>query len=114
MSDWKTLFAEVVQPAVARSKVLKSLEVGRGMLKDSGRILRQDFDGDDIVVFADEAGFGAAGDGFRRECRARPDSPCARISFPAHPRPKASVELARSFEPLLAGATPFRWRSDPG
>ena len=104
MSGWETELAETVQPALARAKYLKSLEVGRGVLAQAGETLRRDFTGDRIVVFADDAGFAAAGDRFVESARAAGFSVDTHV-IPARPRPKASAELAETFMPLIAGKT---------
>ncbi len=101
MNDWEELLETVAKPAVARSQTLKSLAVGPGLLAQSGEILKQAFEFDRLVVFADEAGFGAAGDAFVKSASAAGFTVATHI-IPAHPRPMASVELAQTFEPLIA------------
>ena len=102
MSGWETEREQIVAPALARAKYLKSLEVGRGVLAKSSETLRRDFDADQIVVFADSAGFAAAGAPFVQAARASDFSVDTHV-IPARPRPKASAELAETFIPLIAG-----------
>lgn len=102
MPGWETELAETVQPALARAKYLKSLEVGRGALARAGETLRRDFTANRIVVFADSAGFAAAGDRFLESASAAGFQIDTHV-IPARPRPKASAELAETFMPLIAG-----------
>ncbi|MBU1175885.1 MAG: sn-glycerol-1-phosphate dehydrogenase [Alphaproteobacteria bacterium] len=104
MSDWESEIRAIAQPAIARSKAIASLEVGRGILRDAGDIIRRDFDGTNVVVFADEAGFAAAGPAFVASAERAGFAVRAHV-IPARPRPKASAELSESFEPLIATDT---------
>ena len=101
MADWETELRDIVQPVVARSHHLKSLTVDRGVLARAGTIIREHFEGDTIIVFADEAGFGAAGDAFTASAQAAGYTVKTHI-IPAQPRPKASAELSETFAPLIA------------
>lgn len=100
MSDWSEELKRVVLPAVKRSATIRELIIERGALKHAGEVARQHFDGDCIVIFADEAGFAAAGKQAVQSFEAA-GFPVSCHVIAARPLPKASVELAETFWPFL-------------
>ncbi len=101
MSDWQTELRQIVEPAVKQSATISELLVERSAIKKAGAMVRRHFDGDTIVLFADEAGFGAGGANAVQSLEEAGFSIITHI-MPAHPLPKASVELAETFRPLLS------------
>ncbi len=103
MSEWARELERIVAPAIARSATLRELLIAPGALARTGPLARRHFDAASAVVFADEAGFAAAGAqvleglsgaGFEASCHV----------IPARPLPKPTTELAETFRAVLAGA----------
>ncbi|HHG90615.1 MAG TPA: iron-containing alcohol dehydrogenase [Devosia sp.] len=100
MPDWQTELREIVEPAVKQSATIRQLLVERGAIQKTGAMVRSHFDGNQAILFADEAGFSAAGDPAVQSLKAEGFGVTTHI-IPAAPLPKASVELAETFRPLL-------------
>ncbi len=101
MPDWQTELKQIVEPAVRQSATIRELLVERGAIANAGALVRRNFEGDTIVLFADEAGFGAGGANAVQSLEAEGFEVTTHI-IPAQPLPKASVELAETFRPLLS------------
>lgn len=105
MSDWYSELNRIVEPAVKRSATIEELLLGRGAIEQAGPMLRRCFDGDRVVVFADAAGFAAAGERVVQNLEASGLAVSCHV-IAAQPLPKSTVELAETFRlPLAASGT---------
>ena len=110
MADWQERIAATIQPVVARSKALREIAIGSGVIASAGAVMRRHFDGDRVLVFCDEAAYAAAGTacvdallsaGYKVKTRilpaldeARPDLIIISAGFDAHHRdPLAEINL---------------------
>ena len=107
MAGWEEAFETVVAPAVRRSRTIREVMMARGALRGAGAMVRRHFEGGRVVVFADEAGFAAAGEPLVGSLEAAGLS-VVRHVIAARPLPKPTTELAESFRAPLkrAGAVP--------
>ena len=101
MSDWPQQLAELIHPAVARSRATDEVLVAAGALREAGTLATRATSQRRALIMADEAGFRAAGRatvnalisaGFKTET----------LVLPIAPLPKASVEEAEPFRVALA------------
>ncbi|HEY6919100.1 MAG TPA: sn-glycerol-1-phosphate dehydrogenase [Tabrizicola sp.] len=96
---------DLIRDAVARSANVAEVVIGRAVLAQAGALYARHFAGP-VVLMADERGWGAAGAGVEASLNA------AGIAFrrhviPASPRPKPTVDLAKSLRAVLKpGETP--------
>ncbi len=103
MAGWKQEFEEIIEPAVRRSGTIREVLMERGALSGVGTLVRRHFEGARAVIFADEAGFGAAGLPVVSSLEAA-GLAVVRHVIPASPLPKPTSELAESFRlPLKEG-----------
>ena len=107
MAGWKEEFETVIAPAVRRSRTIREVMMARGALPGAGALVRRHFEGDRAVVFADEAGFAAAGDPLVASLEDA-GLTVIRHVIPARPLPKPTAKLAEAFRAPLkqAGAVP--------
>lgn len=101
MAGWRDQIDALIAPAVARSEVTREVRIGPGLLSTAGEVAARHSDGRHALVMADEAGFGAAGEGTVQALESvgfRVD----RIVLPIEPLPAASVEEAEPFRAALA------------
>ena len=103
MTDWQERIAATIQPVVARSKTLREIAIGSGVIASTGEVMRRHFGGDKVLVFCDEAAYAAAGTACVDALLSAGYKVKTRI-LPAKPRPKPSVELAATLEELLTGS----------
>ncbi|MEO1312742.1 MAG: hypothetical protein AAFV27_02575, partial [Pseudomonadota bacterium] len=61
MTDWRDQFDSLIAPAIARSEVTERLLIDRGTLSQVGEVAASLTPTRRAVVFADTAGFSAAG-----------------------------------------------------
>lgn len=105
MTSWSAQITELIDPAVARSKVTHEVIIGHGALAETGQVVRRAMatvgGASRVLVMADDAGFAAAGapvvetlqsSGFDVET----------LVLPSDPLPVASVEEAEPFRARLA------------
>lgn len=104
MSVWRRDFETVIRPALNRSKYLQGVAVDQDIIKCTGQLVRTHFENKSAKIFADEAGFSAAGQAVIASLKSVGISVETHI-IPAKPRPKPSVELARTFESLITPTT---------
>jgi glycerol-1-phosphate dehydrogenase [NAD(P)+] len=97
--------ADPVAAAVARSKAIREIEVGEGILADAAAFVRRHAAGADILLVADENTFAAAGRAVEERLRAA-GLPVATHVLPSKPRPKPTVALAESIAGVLGDAIP--------
>ena len=101
MSDWQNELNRIVEPAVRRSATIRELLIERDALGRAGPMARRCFDGDRAVIFADEAGYGAAGARVAESLEAAGLAVVKQV-IAARPLPKPTVELAETFRAALA------------
>jgi len=107
MSDWKAQFKTLIAPAVTKSEVTKRLVIEPGALSQVGTIASDVTDKRRAIVFADTAGFAAAGEATCASLTAA-GFEVDRMGLPDAPLPKASVEEAAPFVSYLSDhATAF-------
>lgn len=97
MSDWKAQFDTLIVPAISRSKATDHLLIDRGALAEVGQITTNVTTSRKAAVFADQAGFAAAGDAVCQSLRGA-GFDVETLILPNVPLPKASVDEA---QPLL-------------
>ncbi|VAW16385.1 Glycerol-1-phosphate dehydrogenase [NAD(P)] [hydrothermal vent metagenome] len=96
MDNWQTTFKQTIAAAIERSENIAAIEVGRGALARAGQLCRRHFDGNAVLVFADEAAFAAAGDVAVSALKSAGLTVDSHI-LPASPRPKPTVALGEDF-----------------
>ena len=101
MSNGHNQFEQVLEPAVKRSATIREMLVERGALTYAGPMVRRWFDGEKVVVFADDAGFGAAGETLVQNLEAAGLAVTCHV-IAADPLPKPTVELAETFRAQIA------------
>jgi len=101
--DWQEEVKRVVEPAVKRSATIREILIDRDVLKQAGAMARRHFDGKKVVIFADDAGFGAAGKPVVHSFQAA-GFEVIRHVIAASPLPKPTVELATDFRQVLSDA----------
>ena len=101
MTTWQMQMTDLIAPAVGRSGVTDEVLIARGALRDVGAVVGRCTNKARVLVMADQAGFGAAGQpvvdrltstGFQVDT----------LIVPCDPLPKASVEEAEPFRAKLA------------
>ena len=102
MDNWQGAFDATVGSAIERSENIAEIEVGRGVLSQTGALCRRQFDGDRALVFADEAAFAAAGAAAVAALQSA-GLTVDRHILPASPRPKPTVALGEDFAARLKG-----------
>lgn len=101
MTDWKEQFDALIGPAIARSKATDYLLIDRGALAEVGRIASQVTRSRRAAVFADQAGFVAAGARVSQALEAAGFA-VETLVLPDDPLPKASVDEAQPILECLA------------
>lgn len=104
MSDWREQFDELITPAVARSAVTERLLIEAGAIAHTGVVTAGLTTSKRAVVFADQAGFGAAGE---RVCESLQSAGFVvdRLILESDPLPKASIEQSQIFIDKLQSDT---------
>ncbi len=100
MSDWKIELQNIIEPAIVKSATIRELIVERGAIEQCGAVVKRCFEGERVIVFADEAGFAAAGEKLVQSLEAAHFAVECHI-ITARPLPKPTVELAETFRSLL-------------
>lgn len=101
MPTWTSQMDSLIVPAVARSVVTDEVLVGAGIIGEIGALVRRVVPAKRVLICADEAGFGAAGQTVVDALRTA-DFDVQTHILPITPLPKASVEEAEVFRTLLA------------
>ncbi len=104
MDNRQNTIDETLATALARSRNIAEIEVGRDVLRQAGQMCRRNFDADTALVFADEAAFAAAGDAAVAGLRAGGLEVELHV-LPANPRVKPNVALASDFAARLGHGT---------
>ncbi|MGC3939013.1 sn-glycerol-1-phosphate dehydrogenase [Roseobacter sp. EG26] len=106
MSHWKAQFDNLIAPAVAKSAVTKHLIIDRGAITHVGEVAASVTSSQRAILFADRAGFDAAGYATRDQLVSAGFA-VDQLILNDEPLPKASVEEAEPFietlksDPLL-------------
>lgn len=96
---------DIIERAVALSRNVAEVSVGRNVLGGAGALFQRHFSGP-VCLFADERGWGAAGPRVEAVLRAAGIATRSHV-LPARPRPKPTVELANELRAVLRpGETP--------
>lgn len=98
--------ADPLSDAVARSKAVGEIRVGRDVLSSAGDMVRRHFEGDRAVVVADENTFAAAGEPLVAALEGAGLS-VDRHVLPGTPRPKPTTELGDAIAADLGDAIPI-------
>ena len=101
MADWQIQIDRLIGPAVARSQATDELRIGRGALSATGEIARRVTDKRRALIMADEAGFGAAGEGVVAALSSA-GFETETLILPCDPLPKAATTTAEPFRARLA------------
>ncbi len=101
MADWTEQLRTLIEPCVARSAAVEEVRISAGAVAATGAIARRLTAAARVLVMADEAGFGAAGEPAVAALRAA-GFEVETLVKPARPLPVASVEEAEAFRAALA------------
>jgi len=94
---------DAISSATANSPSVAEVLIARGALAQAGALFLRTFGPKTALLFADTAGWAAAGPATEASLNAAGIA-TARHILPADPRPKPTVELADTFRDLLAGS----------
>ena len=101
MSDWHTELSEVIEPAVTRSKAIKTVLMGRGVIADTGALLKRNFTGRRAVIFSDRNCYRVCGAALEASLR-QADIAASTFIIDEHMQLSASVETAEQVSAELA------------
>ena len=103
MSDWKDQITHLIDPALRASKATDIVLIDRGVIGQTGAVAMKISASRTAVIFADDAGFAAAGPQARASLEQAGFAVQTCIK-PASPLPKASVDEAQPFVDALRAA----------
>lgn len=102
--NWKRYLENTINPAIQRSSVIHELVLDHQAIAQTGALVKRHFEGKAVLLFADQAGFAAAGSQAVQSLKAAGFSVVEHV-IAKDPLPKASVAVAETFVAALASTS---------